>query len=369
MDVSSSIKIFDSLRSDNLCFAYSGAISDTITHKIIELTQFNIDSSGNFSKLKNKISFLMAECYQNVVRHGKETAIQTNIHDKTNAFFVRSFGSSFYITSANIVKNHDIDVIKEKLDRVNSLSPEDLKVLQKQVLAKGKLSEKGGAGLGIIEMARKSGKKISFDFKLLNEEASMFYLQLELNSSDTPESSESPVNSNMSLGLMISLHNLMITENILILHKGDFAEHSVLPVIQMIEKNLHQEFDSQAGRQKLYNVSVELLQNMSMHAHRDNSANEALFILGKKNDNFYISTTNYIDEEKSAKLREHLGNLKIMSKEELNTLYREKLQTIINESECNGGIGLIYIFRKCFSIEFNINTDKPLALFSLVATV
>jgi len=311
----------------------------------------------------------MAECYQNVVRHGKETTIKTNLHDKTSAFFVRSFGSSFYITSANIIKNKDIDIVKEKLDKVNNLSPEDLKVLQKQVLAKGKLSEKGGAGLGIIEMARKTGKKISFDFKLLNEEASMFYLQLELNSAETSDNDESPINSSLSLGLMKSLHNLMISENILILHKGDFAEHSVLPVIQMIEKNLHEEFESQAGRQKLYNISVELLQNMSMHAHKVNGANEALFILGKKNENFYISTTNYLDEVKSSKLTEYLGKLKSMSKEELNALYREKLQTIINDSECNAGIGLIYIFRKCSSVEFVISSDKPLALFSLVATV
>lgn len=369
MDVSSSISIFNSLRSDSLCFAYSGAISDTITHKIIELTQFNIDSTGSFSKLKNKISFLMAECYQNVVRHGKETTIQTNLHDKTNAFFVRSFGSSFYITSANIIKNKDIDIIKEKLDRVNSLSADELKVLQKQVLAKGKLSEKGGAGLGIIEMARKTGKKISFDFKLLNEEASMFYLQLELNSDETSENDESPINSSLSLGLMVSLHNLMICENILILHKGDFAEHSVLPVIQMIEKNLHEKLDTQTSKQKLYNISVELLQNMSMHAYKENDANEALFILGKGNDNFYISTTNFVDEAKSSKLKENLSNLENLSKNELNSLYREKLQIVVDKSELSAGIGLIYIFRKCNSIEYEISLDKPLALFSMVVLV
>lgn len=366
MDVESSTKIFRDLHSDDLCFVYSGSISDIITHKIIELTQFNIDSSGNFVKLKNKISFLMAECYQNVVRHGKTDLNQTNIHDKANAFFVRSIGNSFFITSSNIVKNQDIEIVKEKLDRVNNLTIDELKALQKQVLSKGKLSEKGGAGLGIIEMARRTGKKIRYVFDKVNEESSIFYLQLELKNQEELALED---DSGASLQLMKSLHELMVKENILILHKGDFAEHSVLPVIQMIEKNLHRETDTKTGKQRLYNVSVELLQNISMHAHRNNGVNEALFILGRVGDQFYISTTNYIERPKVEHLLSQLHYLKGLSKIELNELYREKLQGVIDCNETGTGIGLIYIFRKCHTIDYHLLEKDNLPQFTIIITV
>jgi hypothetical protein len=308
----------------------------------------------------------MAECYQNVVRHGKSEIEQQIIYEKSNAFFVRSIGNSFFITSSNIVKNQDIGIVREKLDRVNSLTVEELKVLQKQVLSKGKLSEKGGAGLGIIEMARRTGKKIRYDFVKVNDESSLFYLQLELKNQEDVDNAD---DDGSSLNLIKSLHELVVKENILILHKGDFAEHSVLPVIQMIEKNLHRESDPKTGRQRLYNVSVELLQNISMHAHRHNGANEALFILGKKDDIFYIATTNYIDNTKDDKLKHQLEHLKELSKLELNELYREKLQGVIDCNETGTGIGLIYIFRKCYTFDYQISKSKPLSLFSVIATV
>ncbi len=370
MDIKSSHQIFNFLEADNLCFAYSGSISDTITHKIIELTQFNIDSSRNFVKLKNKISFLLAECYQNVVRHGKIEIQHTSFHEKSSAFFVRSIGTSFFITSANIVSNSTIEVVKEKLDRVNNLSPEELRLLQKQVLAQGKLSDRGGAGLGIIEMARKSGRKITYDFERINEDSSMFYLQLMLSSAEEHDDKEKEVSPDSTLGIMKSLHKLMVKEDILILHKGDFAEHSVLPVIQMIEKNLHKDDEVAAGKQKLYNISVELLQNISMHAYRKNGTNDALFILGKTDDNFYISTTNFIENHKIEGFKTQLSNLKKLSKDELNGLYREKLQHIIDKKEPGLGIGLIYIFRKCHMVDFVFQPNQQKSgLFSLIVTI
>jgi len=367
MDIGSSAKIFNDLHKDDLCFIYSGSISDTITHKMIELTQFNIDSAGNFVKLKNKISFLMAECYQNVVRHGKTTEEgSASISDKSSAFFVRSVGNLFFITSVNSVKNEDINVIKEKLDSVNSLAPDDLKALQKQVLAKGKFSEKGGAGLGIIEMARKTGRKIKYDFKNLDDENSLFYLQLELSNQDAIEGTNEE---EISLDLIKSLHTLVISENVLILHKGDFAEHSVLPVIQMIEKNLHKDSESKTGKQRLYNVSVELLQNISMHAFKDKGINEGMFILGKTDDHFYIVATNLIESINTKKLTHQLDKLKQLSHEELNELYREKLKMIIDQDESGSLIGLTYIFRKCHSVNYEITPRGHLSLFSLVVTV
>jgi hypothetical protein len=43
-------------------------------------------------------------------------------------------------------------------------------------MREGRLSEKGGAGLGFIDIARKTGRKLDFHFLSIDEENSFFIL-------------------------------------------------------------------------------------------------------------------------------------------------------------------------------------------------
>lgn len=359
MDVRFTTELLKSLKQDDLIFSYSGAISDSITHKIIELTQSNIDSAGNFVKFKNKISFLMAECYQNVARHSKHSVSEENITDIHGAFYVRSIGNSFHIASANAISIDFVASIKEKLDKVNSLNSEELRLLQKQVLAQGKLSDRGGAGLGIIEMARRTGQKITYEFEPIDNDLALFFLQLNISNSDE-DSVSTPEN---TLEHMKMIYHKMQENRLLVIHKGDFSENSILPIIHMIEKNILRLNEVKAGKQKLYNISVELLQNISIHAAKINGMNEALFTLKKTEEGFIIGTSNYIDKENAVNLDETFKRLNLLSKDELNELYRERLRLMIDEDlTSGGGIGLIYIFRKSNDIKYLITdlSDRPL---------
>jgi hypothetical protein len=366
MDVKTTAGLLKDLRHDDLIFAYTGSVSDSITHKIIELTQFNIDSAGNFVKIKNKISFLMAECYQNVARHGKHTIELDANSEYYGAFFVRSVGNIFFIASANSVNREHIPSIKEKLDKVNNLSPDELRLLQKQVLREGKLSDRGGAGLGVIEMARRTGRKISYDFHPINEQTSLFFIQLTILTSDEQEPSE---DIDSSIYYIKSLYQKMVAENLVILHKGDFSENSVLPIIHMIEKNILRFSELKIGKQKLYNISVELLQNISMHAHKTDKFNEGLFLLELDNDHFRIGASNFVRNDNVPPLQIQLDNLNSLTREELNELYRDKLRLLVDENAQGVGIGLIYIFRKSCKVDFEIEQMTNKALLTFVVEV
>jgi hypothetical protein len=76
------------------------------------------------------------------------------------------------------VRNESIEYISAKIDQVNALDKEGLKELYKEVIKKGEISEKGGAGLGFIDMARKSGQKLEYSFEPINDEFSFFSLQI-----------------------------------------------------------------------------------------------------------------------------------------------------------------------------------------------
>ena len=365
MDITFANSIFKSLQDDNLAFMYSGVVSDNITHKIIELTQSNIDSGGNFIRFKNKISFLMAECYQNVARHSKYSVDNADPLDLKGAFYVRSFANTFHIGSVNAIKTENIESIREKLNQVNSLSAEDLRLLQKQVLRKGKLSERGGAGLGIIEMARRTGEKILYEFTPMHDGLSLFFIQLNIHNDEI----ETKQNESDSLTHMKGIYKEMQDLNLLVVHKGDFSENSVLPIIHMIEKNILKHNEVKSGNQRLYNISVELLQNISMHALREKGANEALFLLQKTNTGFTVATCNYIDKPDVAPLEKTLAELYLLNKDSLNKLYLERMKRLADAYTNNEGLGIVYIFRKSDGVYHSITTNKNKSLLTFVVKI
>ena len=55
-------------------------------------------------------------------------------------------------------------LLESRLEKLNNSSPKDLKHLFLKQMIEGELNEKGGAGLGLIDIARKSGNKLYYHF-------------------------------------------------------------------------------------------------------------------------------------------------------------------------------------------------------------
>ena len=84
---------------------------------------------------------------------------------------------SYHILTGNYIKNDKIELVSSRIDKVNSLNKDELKEYYKQARLNSVISEVGGAGLGFIDMARKSGNKINYKFYSSNEDTSLFILQ------------------------------------------------------------------------------------------------------------------------------------------------------------------------------------------------
>ncbi len=66
------------------------------------------------------------------------------------------------IISANFIKVERLKVLTDYIDQTNSLGTEEIKELYRKVLANRHYSEKGGGGLGIINMIRTSGNNLKY---------------------------------------------------------------------------------------------------------------------------------------------------------------------------------------------------------------
>ncbi len=77
----------------------------------------------------------------------------------------------------------DVNDLKKRLDKVNKLDIKEIKDLYRQILDTSEFSKKGGAGLGLIEMAIKTGNRLDYDFVPVDKNFSYFILSKTVDSS------------------------------------------------------------------------------------------------------------------------------------------------------------------------------------------
>lgn len=161
----------------NLILVYEGEFTQEITKSVLAMAERNMDAIGEESSIKRKVFNVMVECLQNIVKHSDEIE-DVNYTDRNSAVFMMGKQDDRYIiTSGNPVTNDKIEILQDKIEHINSLDKEGLKKLYKEKIKKSELSPKGGAGLGFIDMARKSGQKLQFDFEPINDHISFFSLK------------------------------------------------------------------------------------------------------------------------------------------------------------------------------------------------
>jgi hypothetical protein len=167
------------MMSQKLILVYQGDFTQETTKSILTMAERNLDSSGEESNIKRKVFNVMVEALQNIVKHSDELVDgQTRSH--AAIFLIGRETNKYSIMSGNPIRKENIAGLQKKLDQINGLDKEGLKELYKEIIKNTTISDKGGAGLGFVDMARKSGAKLEFSFPEMNSEYCFFCLKVNV---------------------------------------------------------------------------------------------------------------------------------------------------------------------------------------------
>ena len=166
-------------------FFYKGSISEDLFDAVLSLAEDKISAIETSVRFKHKIHIIAVEILQNIFHHFSETN-KTSLEPSAPAaehlnniiFILGRNEKAYFIESANFIPLAEVDALKERIDSVNDLSPSDLKHKYREILKNGEFSKKGGAGLGIIDIARKSGQQLEYDFTPIESDHSLFSLKV-----------------------------------------------------------------------------------------------------------------------------------------------------------------------------------------------
>jgi hypothetical protein len=166
---------YRSMIANKVNLVYEGEITHQITKAFTSLTESNMALEDESNTVQKKVFHVMVECLQNISKHadpfgGIATAAGRGI------FIVSKLEEEYTVTTGNLIAVPKIQELTQMLDTINSMDKEGLKVLYKQQIRDGRLSEKGGAGLGFIDIARKTGNQLEYNFLPVDSEFSFFIL-------------------------------------------------------------------------------------------------------------------------------------------------------------------------------------------------
>lgn len=334
--------LFKRVDNGDFEYIYRGSFTQNLTRKILSLAESNLQKLVDKSSLQNRIYFIMVEGLQNVTKH-QEDSIGDKNDDYSGIFLIQKKGNRYLITTGNLIVNSKVDSLKQRLERVNSLDREELKKLHREILSTGELSDKGGAGLGLIEMARRSGNKLLFDFEYVDLYWSYFYLQTEIPSgSDEDMDLEDDENRSKddSIRSIKTLNHLLSKRDILLNFNGNFNQNNILSLLSIIKGQM----STSGPAKKVYYIMVEMLQNISKHG--DNMEEYAdgtsgIFYLSQTDEEYILTSGNFVKNERIDGFKERLEFLNDLSEDELNEYFNKILldQTAVDPQKT--GLGFI----------------------------
>lgn len=164
------------MKKNNIHLAYEGEITHQITKAFTSLAENNMTLDNDPNSVQKKVFHVMVECLQNISKHAEPRVDIESAKDGRGIFLVSKDDNEYNITTGNVIKSEKVQGLRKMLENINNLDPKGLKQLYKQQMREGRLSPKGGAGLGFIDIARKTGEKLVYSFLEIDEESSFFVL-------------------------------------------------------------------------------------------------------------------------------------------------------------------------------------------------
>jgi len=160
---------------ENIVLSFKGDFNQDLVNAILLLAERGQNIQNGSTVVRARVFSIMVECMQNIRKYGAVNDGSGEL--KPGIVLVCRTTDSYSLITGNLVLNEEVASLKAQIDKIKLLNKEELKSLHKSVLTKTELSEKSGAGLGLISIARKSDA-MEYQFKQLDDKISFYSVNI-----------------------------------------------------------------------------------------------------------------------------------------------------------------------------------------------
>ena len=168
--------IFDrykTLHIKDIAVMYEGQVTHQVMKALTRLVEEQMDETDD-DMVMRRVYHVMVESLQNINRHAEAFEMHGHPYPGMGLILVSRDDERYQVTTCNIIENSHVDEISGFLDRLNNMSSGELDDLYKEQMRDGIMSPKGGAGLGFIDVRRKTRNTMDYSFEKMDDQTSLF---------------------------------------------------------------------------------------------------------------------------------------------------------------------------------------------------
>ncbi|MBF0552771.1 MAG: hypothetical protein HQK60_19840, partial [Deltaproteobacteria bacterium] len=153
---------------EGVILCYCGAVTEQVLLSVGNSLKSKLAIEKTDKNIARSLFAIFVEQTQNVIRYSIEKSEGAcndgNIELAYGLITVGKTDGEYFVACGNLIKKMDVPRLKGDLSLIRSMDKDSLKALYKQTL-KGEIPEHSkGAGVGFIDIARKSSRGFEFDF-------------------------------------------------------------------------------------------------------------------------------------------------------------------------------------------------------------
>ena len=163
------------MTENSIILAFRDTINQDTLDGLYSIAEWRMESMESDRSVKKRIFNILIECLQNVVKHGKE-----DVKDVGPLVALAKENGQFVIFTANPIDNENLGKFKEKVQLINGIDHTDIRKVYSDRLSSAEFSDKGGAGLGLLDIYKKSGQKLEYEVNEIDNGVSLLTLKIKV---------------------------------------------------------------------------------------------------------------------------------------------------------------------------------------------
>lgn len=172
---------YQQAKGKNIIFYYCGPVAHASIEGVAQTLRKNLqyEEAGNLTA--QSVFSVFIEQMQNILNYSAERIPNSEAVDNELRVGVVVIGhekNGYFILCGNKVCKEDIADLTDKLELIRGMNKEELKALYKERRRMDPDPKSKGAGLGLIEMARKGTEPIEYSFLPIDEDHSFFTIRV-----------------------------------------------------------------------------------------------------------------------------------------------------------------------------------------------
>ena len=302
---------------------YQGSFKNAPTYSLSAIVENSLMKFYS-KKIAKKLVYLIIEMVQNIERYSEH---DDNQDDLTLIYTDRK---TFYVITENTINQKALNGLKKRLSNIQDKHKSELDLIFRETLNNEEGTEKG-AGLGLIDIARKTQNSLRHKFIDIGDEKHKF--QFSISIPIDPEQKSVSFDPEIIPSDIIELY---ANSKSSIVYSGDFSNNFLVLLIDMLnDVKKGEESDDTIFRHSL----IEMVQNIKRHAVQIKEEKPGFIQLDWLEGKMRLTGSNLVANEKAEAIKLYLDILNNSSVQDLEALSEEKMLDFDSE----GGLGLIHL--------------------------